>query len=102
MEKKKVSKKKKGFTLIEILAVLVIMSVVALITVPIIVGIIDGTRKNAYKESVRSIFTAVDLFLATNEFNDFPEEGMDVTDENLEMKYKNFVSGKVFENAEGI
>ena len=72
-------KKKKGFTLIEVLGVIVIMSIVVLITVPIITGIIDEVRKNAYRESVRSIFKATDIYVATNNFMEFPEEGIDVT-----------------------
>ena len=39
--------------------------------------------------------------MATNEFTDFPEEGIDVTDEKLQMKYKDFVSGKIITNEEG-
>ena len=38
--------KKKGFTLIELLAVIVILAIIALIATPIILGIIDDTRKS--------------------------------------------------------
>ena len=101
MAKLKKEIKKKGFTLIEILGVLVIMSIVVLITVPIITGIIDEVRKNAYRESVRSIFRAVDIYIADNNFIELPEEGIDVIDPKIMLKHKDFVSGKVVKNEEG-
>lgn len=39
---------KRGFTLIEILAVIVILAVLAVITIPIVMGIIEDTRKNRF------------------------------------------------------
>ncbi|NLL44762.1 MAG: type II secretion system protein [Mollicutes bacterium] len=85
----------------EVLGVIVIMSIIVLITVPIITGIIDEVRKNAYRESVRSIFKATDIYVATNNFMEFPEEGIDVTTKDLKIKHKDFVSGKVVKNEEG-
>ena len=38
---------KKGFTLIELLAVIVILAIIALIAVPIVLGIIEDSRKSA-------------------------------------------------------
>ncbi|MDD3392142.1 MAG: prepilin-type N-terminal cleavage/methylation domain-containing protein, partial [Bacilli bacterium] len=42
---------KKGFTLIEMMGVLVIIAVIALITTPIINYIIGEVRENAFKDS---------------------------------------------------
>ena len=39
--------KEKGFTLIELLAVIVILAIMALIATPIVLGIIDDTKKSA-------------------------------------------------------
>jgi len=44
--------KKKGFTLIELLAVIVILAIIVLIAIPIILNIIDGSRKSANKRSI--------------------------------------------------
>ena len=44
---------KKGFTLIELLAVIVILAIIALIATPIIMGIIEDSKKNSAIESVR-------------------------------------------------
>ncbi|MGE5456087.1 MAG: glycine-rich protein [Ignavibacteriales bacterium] len=93
---------KKGFTLMELLAVIVILAIIAAITVPIIVGIIDRTRESSYKESVRSIFEATKIYVARQEFKKFPVEGINVTDPVLEIKNKNFTSGKIVLNNKGI
>ena len=45
---------KRGFTLIEILAVIVILAVLAVITIPIVMGIIEETRKDRFLENVKS------------------------------------------------
>lgn len=42
---------KNGFTLIELLAIIVILAIIAVITVPIILNIIDNSKKGAVKDS---------------------------------------------------
>ena len=44
-------RKKNGFTLIELLAIIVILAIIAVITVPIILNIIDNSRRGAAKDS---------------------------------------------------
>ena len=94
--------KKKGFTLIELLAVIVILAIVALITIPLVLGVIDRVQIASYKESLRSLFTATDLYIASRNFVDFPEEGINIMDADIEVKNKNFTSGKIFENEDGV
>ena len=45
----------KGFTLIELLAVIVILAIIALIATPIILGIINDSRKSAAEETAKLI-----------------------------------------------
>ncbi|MGE5455487.1 MAG: glycine-rich protein [Ignavibacteriales bacterium] len=92
---------KKGFTLIELLAVIVILAIIAAITVPIIVGIIDRVRVSSYKESVRSIFEAANIYVASQEFQKFPDEGINVTDSVIRIKNNDFTSGKIILNENG-
>ena len=40
-------KNKKGFTLIELLAVIVILAIIALIATPIVINIIEDSKKNS-------------------------------------------------------
>ena len=48
--------KKKGFTLIELISVIVVLGVLALIAVPMVLTQINDTRKETYRASVRSVF----------------------------------------------
>ena len=45
----------KGFTLIELLAVIVILAIIALIATPIVLGIINDSRKSADDETTKLI-----------------------------------------------
>ena len=57
-------KKNKGFTLIELWAVIVIMAVIALITTPIIIGIIEDSREQANRRSVDGLVRAGTYYLS--------------------------------------
>ena len=59
------NKKKNAFTLIELLAIIVILAIIAVITVPIILNIIENSKKGAaqdsaygYKESVEKYYVS--------------------------------------------
>ncbi len=52
-------KSKKGFTLIELLAIIVILAIIAVITVPIILNIIENSRKGAATDSAYGYKDAV-------------------------------------------
>ena len=55
---------KKGFTLVELLAVIVILVVIAVITTPIIIGVVEETRKGALKSSAYGLIESADLYYA--------------------------------------
>ena len=61
---------KKGFTLIELLAVIVILAIIALITAPIILGVIEGARKDAAKDKAWGTINAVELAYAQDQVKD--------------------------------
>ncbi len=52
-------KKRNGFTLIELLAIIVILAVIAVITVPIILDIIENSKKGAVRDSAYGYKDAV-------------------------------------------
>lgn len=52
----------KGFTLIELLAVIVILAVVALIATPIIINVIENSRKESAELSMKSIEKSAELY----------------------------------------
>ena len=51
--------RKKGFTLVELLAVIVILAIVALISTPIILGVVETSRKRAFEDSGYGIVEAI-------------------------------------------
>ncbi len=58
--------KKNGFTLVEILAVIGILAILAVITYPIIDDIIVGSRENTFKASVEELINAAEVDYTEN------------------------------------
>lgn len=52
--------KKRGFTLVELLAVIIVLAVIALIATPMILNVITEAKKGAAKESAHAYIKAVD------------------------------------------
>src|ERR1700721_3462026 len=65
-----------GFTLIEIMVVVVILAVVGALVVPNILGKVDTARITAAKTDIRSIGTALDLYRLDNFKYPTTEQGL--------------------------
>lgn len=72
---------KKGFSLIELLAVIVILSVIALIAVPIVLNVVEATRRDSFKSSVYGIISSLEKYYVNHLAN--VTEGFD----ELEVRY---------------
>ena len=59
-----VKKKMRGFTLIELIAVLVIMAIIALIVTPIVMSIIKKAKVSADKRSIDAYGRSIELAIA--------------------------------------
>lgn len=53
---------KKGFTLVELLAVIVVLGVIALIAVPTILDVVEDSRKGAFKDSASGLLESAELY----------------------------------------
>ncbi|MDD2203155.1 MAG: prepilin-type N-terminal cleavage/methylation domain-containing protein [Bacilli bacterium] len=53
-------KNKKGFTLVELLAVIVILAIILAIAVPGITGIINSAKKGSFESDVKMIITGIE------------------------------------------
>ena len=97
-------KKKKGFTLIELLAVIVILALIALIAIPMIMNVIESSKKGAYEESLRNLMKATEYYETSEKILgrdiDF-SNGISVLDNHIEMKNKNFKTGTIKKNDNG-
>ena len=60
---------KRGFTLVELLAVIVLLAIITVIATPRILDLIQKTDKQAYKESVELIMRTVKIQYDSKEIN---------------------------------
>ncbi len=58
--------KRKGFTLIELLAVIVVLAIIALIATPVILGVIEKSKKGAAEQSALGYIDAVEMQVSLN------------------------------------
>ena len=62
--------KNKGFTLVELLAVIVILALIALIATPIILNVISDAKKEAAKDSAYGYIEAIENAIIMNDFEE--------------------------------
>ena len=56
----------KGFTLLELLAIIVLLAVIAIITVPVVIGVINDARKKAFTDSAYNLVKAAQTYQTVN------------------------------------
>ena len=61
-----ITMKRKGFTLIELLGVIVVLAVIAIITTPVILGVIEKSKKESYRNSIYGIMESANIYLANH------------------------------------
>ena len=98
--------KKKGFTLMELLAVIVILSVITLITVPMVTSVIEESKKKALLSSVQGLIESANLYAIENEgvyefLFDREHQGSTQNGESLDYKGKIDGEGKLYIDKEG-
>ena len=84
------SKKDKGFTLVELLIVIVILGILATVTVFAVRGITDQGQKSACDTDKRTIETAIEAFYAQKGTSVNPTEAALVTAEFLRAESTNY------------
>lgn len=86
-------KKRQAFTLIELLAVIVVLTIIAIIVTPMIIGTINSAKENIMKASAQNYASAVDDYIAAviAKGGTFEDKTYNVTDTELA---KVEVSGK--------
>lgn len=92
----KLNKKKKGFTLIELMAVIAIVAILAAVLVPTVNGYINRSKKTAVVTQARTVMNAIETYnlTTTTSAGKIPTSGTGSDDTVLSL----FASGGVFEN----
>jgi len=71
---------KKGFTLLELILVVLVLSIAFILAIPIIIKIIDYSKYNTFITGVKNTIDGIDLYIAKNDFVNIPEEGLYITE----------------------
>jgi len=87
-------KKNNGFTLVELLAVFVILAIIASIAIFSIINIKKNSAKSIYIESVKNLITSTSQYYGESDYTNFPSEGIDIKDLKVDNKNQ-FTSGLV-------
>ena len=59
-------KNNKGFTMVELLTVLVVLAVITAITVPVVTSVLKNSRKSAYERQLDNVIEAAESYEAKN------------------------------------
>ena len=92
----------KGYTLVEVLSVFVILGIIIMISVPIVSGVINTSKEKAYDEQVKILEEAARTYMSRNskELPMYENENKCITVETL--KNNGFIKDKVIKNPVGI
>ena len=91
----------KGYTLVEVLSVFVILGIIIMISVPIVSGVINTSKEKAYDEQVKILEEATRTYMSRNskELPLYEDEKKCITVETL--KNNGFIKDKVIKNPVG-
>ena len=100
--------KKKGFTLMELLAVLVVVGILALVAIPILVNVIKNARLSQLKNNAYGLVDSAGIYYAKNSIHVEEQEGVLFTiDDHImtsteKLSYKGDINhGGLYLNTEG-
>lgn len=79
---------KKGFTLVEMLGVFMLLAIIGVIAIPSIMKLRDEYEYDTFKESAKGVLTAAETFHAENDSENFPVGGLRIDDTRLNIKNK--------------
>lgn len=88
-------KNKKGFTLVELIAIIIVIGLIIGILTPTAIRLIANSKKNAFREGMRSIVRSAEMYMEENNLKSLPEEGLFLNDEKLGLDYDDGYEGVI-------
>ena len=93
--------KRMGFTLIELLAVIVILAIIALIATPIVLDIIESSKKSAVEESAKNIVSAAETYYASKLLYNEKISTIDLSSDSLKYDGEKVTKGNLTIDSDG-
>lgn len=84
--------KKDGFTLVELMAIIIVLGIIAIITVPVVNNTINKSRKKAYEVQVSVIIESAHKWGVKN------VDRLPVGNEKINVKLSELINGNYIEN----
>lgn len=89
--------KNKGYTLVELLAVFVILGIIIMISVPAITGVINSSKDKAYDEQIKILENAARTYMSENSAL-LPDSGSFYNVKISDLKDSGLISDKEIKN----
>lgn len=86
-------KNKKGFTLVELIAIIIIVGIIIGIISPTAMKLIEKSKVNSFREGLRSIIRSAEIYMEENDLKTLPAEGIYLQDNDLDIDYADGYSG---------
>lgn len=94
------TKNNKGFSLVELIGVIILISLAIIIIVPNVLKIMEKNEKNTFEESVKGLIRAVqDHYSST--LDNFPVEGLKISDIDFEIEHAEKFTNGIIVDTEG-
>lgn len=88
----------KGFSLIELIGVILLLSLITIIVVPNVMKIIEKNERNSFEESVKGLIRSIQNHYASID-EKFPQEGLTITSIDFDINnIDKYTNGKILEN----
>ncbi|MEG0021374.1 MAG: type II secretion system protein [Bacilli bacterium] len=83
--------------MVELLAVISLLGIIGLISVPIISNSLKNSKKNAFKQTLNAIIDSAKMYNAENDYEGFTNLGIDITDGTIQFENSDeIISGKIY------
>lgn len=94
-------KRKNGFTLVELLAVITILAILVIIAIPNVVSMVERSRKSIAETNARSLVNAAKSYYIKSEMSGKNLEEIDLTDTDFDYSGEKVTKGKLTYNKDG-